>query len=169
MGNLAFISFRRAVSDEQFTDMLQTVIRDNYDDFMQVVVAEYSDGLAWNVIVKDDVLEEGEGSTYSYSMHIFRHTNYKTGKDYKGKFAHKHMRGWAFGEWFMYQFHAHLCQKFGAMLSDEGVSGSWKADPKTYPTVRDYLVGNYDYYRENKEGLDKWLETIPKKLREIRG
>jgi len=49
MGNLAFVSFRRAVSDEQFASMLTSIIDDNYGVCFEVIVQEFSNGCAWTV------------------------------------------------------------------------------------------------------------------------
>lgn len=175
MGNLTFMSFNRAVSDDKFTEMLSGVINDHYGKYYQVVVEKYDDGSGWIVQPKDGILEELEESKWVFSLFIFRATDFRkspVGGPYmacKGKFSHKHMHADHWGYWFTDQIHGHMSAKYGMKSSDEGVSGTWKIDPTECLTAKDKMLKCYAYYRGNPEFLQKILEKIPRRLLEIQG
>lgn len=178
MGNYAFISFRRRVTDDQFYHMLKVVVDENYGDYYEVIYQPGekknpddpgSPNTGWTIQPKDGILGEDEGSIWRYSLFIARYSNYTTGKLYGGKFYHKHMRAGEWGYWFMGQIHGHLCQRFKAILSDEGVPGSWKQDPAETPTVQDYIDKHMPSIKEHPELYRHITEGGPEKLMEIRG
>lgn len=175
MGNLSFISFNRAVSDEKFTEMITSVIDKNYGDCYKVIIEEYEDGCQWVVTPKDGILKEGDGSLWCYSLYISRATNYSGKADengnypeYKGKFGHKHMRAGMWGYWFTDQILGHLSTEYGATSSDEGVGGTWKNNPKTTPTVAHYMSKHYPSYNKNPAGFSYVMDELPEGLRGIR-
>lgn len=179
MGNLAFMSFNRAVSDDKFTDMLTSVVEENYGDYYEVEVSpnDTDDGTCWVIQPKLGILEPKleERCRWSFSLFIWRATDFRksdpeTGRwaKSKGKFEHKHMRAGHWGYWFMDQIHGHMSAKYGSRSSDEGVEGTWKIDPTECPTAADKMRKNYRCYREKPELLEAILGETPAKLLEIR-
>jgi len=167
MGNIAFKSFRRKVTDQQFLTMLQTVISDfcpnEYEAIAEheIVNSKQVSNGAWVVKPKSGIFPENE-HTYAYEIYIFRYSN--------GKFGNKHIRCGDWGYWFTYELESRLCQKFGAILSDEGVSGSWKDEPGKYPTFKFYLDERYDdpsYYPVGWK--EKLISKVPEKLKLMSG
>lgn len=168
MGNIAFKSFRRRVTDQQFLTMLQTVINDFCPEDYEAVAeheikspTQISNG-AWIVKPKKGVLSEERD--WAYEIQIFRYS--------AGKFGNKHIRCGDWGYWFTYSIESRLCEKFGAILSDEGVSGSWKDDPKKYPTFKSYLDERYSddtlsYYPRGWK--EKLISKVPEKLKSMSG
>jgi len=55
------------------------------------------------------------------------------------------------------------------ILSGECMPGTWKIDPSEYPTARDYNMGQYEFYRENPEHLELFLNKVPLQLRNLKG
>lgn len=168
MGNIAYKSFRRRVTDQQFLTMLQSVINDFCPNEYEVVVdheikssKQISDG-AWIIRPKEGILSEKD-SKWAYEIDIFRYSG--------GKFGNKHMRCGDWGYWFTYELESRLCQKFGAILTDEGVSGSWKDTPGKYPTFKSYLNERYDnsasYYPVGWK--EKLISKVPEKLKFMSG
>jgi len=168
MGNLLFISANRAVSDKKFTDMLSSIVEENYSAYYEVIY--YGNGVgsgSWKVTPKQSVLEEDK--SYSCSLSIFRSINYNTNEPYKGKFAHKYMRG-EWGDWFVQQLHGHLSRKYGTKSSGEGCSGSWKNDPDKYPVFENWLRAERSGACKMLPGyISRILDIVPEPLRELRG
>jgi len=184
MGNESHISFNRAILDDKFTDMLTTIIHDNYDKWYEVEVflnPDEPDGPCWKVCLRDGILDIEKGGWSSmeharnyYSLYIWRGTDYRklpvdgVYSKNKGKFSHGHMRCGTWGYWFMYQLHAHFCVKYGARTSDDGDGISTKYDPTKYPTFEKYVAGVYPNSLTNPKAYSWLLSEVPEGLKTLR-
>lgn len=126
MGNIAFVSFKKNVSDEVFTSMLEGVARSVFKGQALIVPDPC-------VIALRAGLVEGS-SPWAFRLNYFRYG--------PRKFGCKHPRGGEVAHWIHFVVTAHLCREFNATLSDEGISGTWKDDLYRYPTFKKFLARN---------------------------
>jgi hypothetical protein len=85
----------------------------------------------WNVCMKDGVLRTSD------VMDAYRHEfSVEFASKRKLEFRHP-ISEW--GHWAQMSVEHELAAKFGGMISDEGVGGHWKPDPKKHATYEKWL------------------------------
>lgn len=187
MGNESHLSFNRAITNDKFTEMLTSVVKENYDEFYDVEVSPNvgdPDGPCWTVRLRPGFLTVDQGwsadkldeARWHYSLYIWRATDYKKSPSggngprikHKGKFSHGHMSASQWGYWFMEQLHGHFCVKYGARTSDDGNGVVYKADPTKYPTFAEHVAGYYPKSLQNPKGYEWMLLEVPEGLKKLR-
>jgi hypothetical protein len=169
MGNIAYKSFRRRVTDQQFFNMLDAAVKSFCPEQFEVVMEDSKveskvTNNVWTIKPKDDSLKD----SWQYKIEIYR--------DGPGKFGHKHMHCMHWGEWFMYTLEAYLCEKHGCILTDEGCEGSWKSQSGKYPTFKHYLNNYYSRWGKNKDDDERKeflfnleMKHLPECFKSIKG
>lgn len=169
MGNIAFKSFRRRVTDQQFFNMLDAAVKAFCPEQFEVVMGDINvenkvTNNVWTIKPKDDSLKD----SWQYKIDIFRYSS--------GKFGHKHMHCMQWGEWFLYTLEVYLCEKYGCILTDEGCGGSWKSQSGKYPTFEHYFNKYHTRWAvtaEQKDAVKKMYEIemkhLPEFFKEIHG
>jgi hypothetical protein len=160
MGNISFKSFRRQVTDQQFFNMLDSAIKTFCPDQFEVVMEDLDiekkvTKNVWTIKPKDDSLE----NSWQYKIDIFRYSS--------GKFGHKHMHCMQWGYWFTYNIDAFLCEKYGCILSDEGVTGTWKSTLGKYPTFKSYFDKYYSRWGSKKEDKEIKIKLYEIELKHL--
>lgn len=187
MGNVSYISFNRAVSDDQFTEMLTTVTEKHFPLY-EVGFSPNPGGAfgpCWLFKLKDGVLttddgydpkllENGSAQGY-WSLFIWRASNYSKKTNgvypfYKGKFEHE-IGGGYWRYWLADQLHGRFTEEYKSWSGADSVAGTWKIDPKKYPT---YIDSAKDRFLRFQRPLppaffEKVESEIPVGLRGMKG
>ena len=157
MGNIAFVSFKRNFTGEQFRDALQEIVSDRFGDLLIIEVKSNKGKIYyWNVLLADDLLDK---SSWQYEVDFYRNSKRKFG----GKHPHSQ-----WGGWLMYVIHSELSFRYNGRCSDEGVMGTWAGDPQKYPTYRTWFENMNRYMNEHhNEEFEKLFEYTPQHLRDL--
>lgn len=163
MGNIASNSFKKDMSDDDFTKALVKICEDRFGDVIRVRRDVY-DGEAVNWIVGP--VEELMGKdTWSYEWEIYRESKRKFG----GKHAHSE-----FGWWMMAVIQNELAFRFKGRISDEGVSGTWAGEPhkESLKSFKNYLFHMQLAYMEPDDPaimqrIERTLAKLPEVFRDL--
>jgi hypothetical protein len=162
MGNIAFNSFRKNMSDDDFTQVLEEVVSDRFGGKVVVRTEPWEDGVgSWVVEPREDL---GGDHLWTHSLEWYRHG--------QRKFGTKHPHS-DWGEWILIVIQNELAVRHNGRITDEGVEGSWAGDTNKYPTFMSWFER---IYRRSKKLLAKdvyeaymkdVLSHIPEELRNM--
>ncbi len=160
MGNIAYNSFKRDMSDGDFTKALEEIVKDRFGERVVVQTTIHNGELcSWIVGPKEELIGEG---AWAYQWEVYRES--------KRKFGGKHPPS-LWGDWFMNVIQNELAYRHNGRISDEGVSGTWCGDPtKSYLiSFREYLKSMWKncYQRYGEGFIDEEMEQVPEALRGI--
>lgn len=150
MGNIAFNSFKRDMSDEDFTKALEDIVKDRFDERVVVQPQIYNDEIcSWKIGARPDLVGD---KWWAYNWEVFRYS--------KRKFGGKHPPStWA--KWVMGVLQNELAFRHNGRISDEGVSGTWAGEPEKYPKTYEEWVDKYwaDWYEETGDPFAQTLKA----------
>lgn len=156
MGNIAFNSFPKNMSDEAFSTSLREICQERFGDLVEVRETFHNGKLcSWVVGPKENTVGD---DSWRYEWEVYRES--------KRKFGGKHPRS-DWGSYLMAVVQNELAFRYNGRISDEGVSGTWKGDPTKYKTFVDYFRAmNKFTYKNYPEVFNQLFEYTPEKLRE---
>lgn len=149
MGNIAFNSFKRDMSDDDFTRALEEIVRDRFDERVEVRPTMHNGKLcSWVIGPRKELVGDKH---WAYEWEVYRYSKRKFG----GKHPHS---DW--GRWLMGVLQNELAFRHNGRISDEGVSGTWAGDPTKYPNTYEEWIEKYwlDFYEETGDPFVKVLK-----------
>lgn len=156
MGNIAYNSFPKNMSDRAFTIALKEICQDRFGDLVEVRETLHNGELcSWVVGPKEGLVEE----SWSYEWEVYRES--------KRKFGGKHPHN-TWGSYLMSVIQNELSFRHNGRISDEGVDGTWKGDPAKFKTFRGYFTMMNSFLGKNyPEQFEQLFEDTPEVLRGI--
>jgi hypothetical protein len=149
MGNLMFVSYRRKVTDKKFSEYLEHVNQNHFNNGL--VIEHENEEYSWSVKFHPDIYnkfsEEDQKDWDLKGFEIYRQSGGKFGN----KYGHLD-----FMNFLRCKLHNCLAAEFNGYLSDEGVNEIWRGDIKKYTTFNDY-INNYTSNFEDREDLQKMI------------
>lgn len=139
MGNLDFVSFKRDVSNEEFEEALSEVAEELFDD--RVYIEKWDEWDEWTALLREDLIED---------THLHK-VCFNISRRGPRKFGGKESR--SLGEWIRLLLVETAASRIGhALMTNEGVEGSWEPKPLAYLTYEQYLreVRHCNPYRDKK-------------------
>lgn len=164
MGNISTNSFKKDMSDSDFTKALVEVCRDRFGDFVRVshncVNGEIC---SWVVGPPEELVTDDK--LWCFQWEIFRET--------KRKFGGKHPRS-DWGQWMMYVVQNELAFRHNGRISDEGVQGTWKGDPtkESIASFRAWIQTRWEgCFEPGSPEIEQWvtrgMQRAPEALRNL--
>ena len=157
MGNIAYNSFPKNMSDEAFSESLREICRERFGDLVKVTESFHNGELcSWTVGPDETLIGE---KCWSYEWEVYRESKRKFG----GKHPHS---DW--GSWLMTVVQNELAHRFNGRISDEGVDGTWKGNPSKYRTFLEYMKSmNRFLFQKYEDQFWQIYEYTPEILRNL--
>lgn len=157
MGNIAFNSFPKNMSDEAFTKALEEICVDRFNGLVRVEKTYFEGKLCSWIVGPSEELTGDE--TWRYEWEVYR----KSKRRFGGKHPHS---DW--GSWLMCVVQNELAFRYNGRISDEGVSGTWEGNPAKYRTFDEYMKSmNKFMFKNHPESFWTIYNYTPEALRNI--
>lgn len=158
MSNIAYNSFPKDMSDNDFTRTLEEIVKDRFGTKLAVkTVVEGGRVCSWIVGPQESLVPE---NTWFYEWEIFRESKRKFGG------GHPHS-DW--GTWMMTVIQNELACRHNGRISDEGVQGTWKGDPNKHQTYEEWVKGFWkiSFQKYGQSFIEEQLSYLPEAIRNL--